>query len=127
MKRGKNAFLSKSSRIAAATAEGFSGGAAREAVIYLLRALSGQNFIQRIVKKIAQRDIALMVKAARHNRSIHQHAQLVAQAIAEYPLAAVLCSQLRPVELFAGFQPHTRRKRKALSALPPRFGKVPFK
>ena len=58
-----------------------------------------QNFRKRLRKQIPQRDVALVIETARHCRAVGEHAELVAQTVAEL-CAALLRAKVGPIEFF---------------------------
>ena len=54
-----------------------------------------------ILENISKRDIALCVKTARHYRTVAENSEMVAKSVAEYALAEVVSSHIRPIEALA--------------------------
>ena len=77
--------------------------AARKALAQRARAFALQNFRKRLREQIPQRDVALVIETARHRRAVGEHAELVAQAVAEL-CAALLCVKVGPVEFFCALK-----------------------
>ena len=65
-----------------------------------------------------------MVEAARHDRAVGEHADLVTQTVAEHARSPVLGRHVRPVELLPGFEPHVLRQSRAAPRGAPRAREV---
>ena len=77
------------SRIAAALAEWLYGGMTGEAVVEGTCSWRGKYVGEALTEQIAKRDVAVMVETARHNGTVDEHANLIAQGVAEYLLLVV--------------------------------------
>ncbi len=55
----------------------------RKAIVKGLGSRGRQNLVERLVEEIAQGDVAGMIEATRHDTTVHQHAYLIAEGIAE--------------------------------------------
>ena len=76
------------------------------------------------MKEIADGEVAVMVETARHDRAVGEHADLVAQTVAEHARSPVLGRYVRPVELLPGFEPHALRQSRAIARGAPRAREV---
>lgn len=86
--------------VAAAAAEGLGGAAAGKALIQRLGPRGGENLCKRLGVDVAQRDIAVRVEAAGHHCPVGQHAELVAQSVAEHLVGKVGLLDVRPGKFF---------------------------
>lgn len=77
------------SRIAAALAERLYGGMTGEAVVEGTCSWRGKYIGEALTEQIAKRDVAVMIETARHNGTINEHANLIAQGVAEHLLLVV--------------------------------------
>ena len=64
-------------------------GSGAKALAQRARAFALQNFRKRLREQIPQRDVALVIETARHRRAVGEHAELVAQTVAELCRAPV--------------------------------------
>ena len=55
-----------------------------ETIVKGLGTGGSQNFIQRLMEQIPQRDVAGMIETTRYYTSIHQYSNLIAKGIAEH-------------------------------------------
>ena len=55
----------------------------RKAIVKGLGSRGRQDFVERLVEEIAQGDVTGMIEATGHDTSVHQHAYLIAEGIAE--------------------------------------------
>ena len=78
-------------------------------------------------KEIAERQIAVVIEAAGHDRSVDEHTDLVTQPVTEAALSPVRRVELRPVELVVLGQKNAVGKLDAARALLPGRGKALFK
>ena len=69
------------------------------------------------MEEVPQRDIPLVVEAARHHRTVAEHRQLVPQAIAEAVLAPVAGFRIGPVEGLAPLEKQPVPQAVALSSI----------
>jgi hypothetical protein len=95
-----NWLLRKSSCIPASSAKLLDCAAAGKSVVYRAGAGRGKNGINITLKKIAESNNPLRIKAAGHNASVDEHAELIAQAMAEAiaALAYRWCAEIGPIE-----------------------------
>lgn len=94
-------------RIAAAAAERGGALAACKALAYRAGRQRGKNVGKRLPEQVPQRKRALVVKAARHDRAVGKHGDLVAERAAA-TLAPTLCRLLvRPVKALSEADEHT--------------------
>ena len=77
------------SRIAAALAEWLYGGMTGEAVVESTCSWRGKYIGEALTEQIAKLDVTVMVETARHNGTVDEHANLIAQGVAEHLLLVV--------------------------------------
>ena len=96
--------LSKPSCVAAFAAQLLHSLMVGKSAVDPLRPAAFEDLFHSLLMQIAQSQITLVIQAAGDDRSVAQNAQLIPQPVAENLPAAVLCGQIRPVELVAVFQ-----------------------
>ena len=63
-----------------------------------------QYFLKRLLKQIAQRQIAFMIQTAGYHSPVAQYADLVSESVAEYMTAVFFRRKIRPVKLISIFK-----------------------